>query len=104
MAGLTNLVSLTITTGPAAILNQSLLELTSESGLMFQAMECGLAVITSQPDEEYTNAEYHIELADTADKQNSKMSSRFIEDCFTTLSYDSFFFVKESSLKISSQN
>ena len=86
MAGLTNLVSLTITTGPAAILNQSMLELISESGLMFQAMECGLAVITSQSDEEYTNAEYHIELADAADEQNLKMSSRFIENYFTTLS------------------
>ena len=63
------LVSLTITTGPAAILNQSMLELTSESGLMFQAMERGLAVITSKSDEEYTNAEYHIELADGADEK-----------------------------------
>ena len=77
VAGLTNLVSLTITTGPAAILNQSMLELTLESGLMFQAMERDLPVITSQSDEEYTNAEYHIELADGADEQNSKMSSRW---------------------------
>ena len=63
-----------------------MLELTSESRLMFQSMECSLAVITSQSDEEYTNAEYHIELADGADEQNLKMSSRFIEDYFTTLS------------------
>lgn len=83
MAGLTNLVSLTITTGPAAILNQSILELTSESGLMFQPMECGLAVIMSQADEEYTNAEYHIELPDEDHEQkDSKMSSRWIENHF----------------------
>lgn len=87
MAGLTNLVSLTITTGPAAILNQSILELTSESGLMFQAMDCGLAVITSRSDEEYTNAEYHIELPDGTDEQKSKMSSRWIGDYLTSLSF-----------------
>lgn len=74
VAGLTNVVSLSITTGPAAILDQSILEMTSDSGVLFQAMECGQAVITSQSDEEHRNAEYRIEVPDETDEQ--KMSPR----------------------------
>ncbi len=62
VAGFVNIVSLSIATGPASILDQSILEMTSESGLLYKAMDCGQAVITSQSDEEYSNAEYRIEL------------------------------------------
>ena len=105
MAGLTNLVSLTITTGPAAILNQSILELTSESGLMFQPMECGLAVVMSQTDEEYTNAEYHIELVDEDHEQkDSKMSSRWTEDHFSQVLINFVFSSENETQNVSSLN
>ena len=76
VAGLDNMVSLCISTGPAAILEHSVVEMTSESGLLFQSVECGQAVITSQSDGEDINAEYRIELLDEEDEQSSKMSSR----------------------------
>jgi hypothetical protein len=76
VAGLDNMVSLCISTGPAAILDHSVVEMTSESGLLFQSVECGQAVITSQSDGEHINAEYRIELLDEEDEQSSKMSSR----------------------------
>ena len=76
VAGLTNCVSLCIATGPAAILNQSIIEMTSESGLMFQGVESGKAVITSESDEEYMKAEYNIELEDKTDEMDSKMSTK----------------------------
>ena len=103
MAGLTNLVSLTITTGPAAILNQSILELTSESGPMFQPIECGLAVIMSQTDEEYMNAEYHIDVADEDhDQKDSKMSSRWIEDHFLQVLINFVFSSENQTQNVSS--
>ena len=76
MAGLVNTVSLCIATGPAAILDQSEVEMTSETGLLFQPVECGQAVITSQSDDKYKNTKYRIELPDGADEDGSKMSSR----------------------------
>ncbi len=38
VAGFVNMVSLSIATGPASILDQSILQMTSESGLLFQAI------------------------------------------------------------------
>ncbi|XP_028409754.1 trafficking protein particle complex subunit 10-like [Dendronephthya gigantea] len=77
VAGLPNCVSLTIATGPAAILDQSVLQMSSESGLLFQPMECRQAVITSQSDEKSTDAEYSITLLDEVKDENLvEMSSR----------------------------
>ena len=77
VAGLSNSVSITVATGPAAILDQSLLEMSSESGLLFQPIGCRQAVITSQSDEMSTDAKYSITLLDEVKDVNSmKMSSR----------------------------
>lgn len=76
MAGVTNMVSLSITTAPAAILDKSILEMTSDSGLMYRAMTCGTAMVTSLAEDKEVDAEYSIELPDEVPEQSSKMSSR----------------------------
>ncbi|XP_046849387.1 trafficking protein particle complex subunit 10-like [Xenia sp. Carnegie-2017] len=82
VAGHTNVISLSVSTGPAAILDQSVLEVTSESGLLFQPVTSGVTVVTSQDNELYANnAKYRIEVHE--DEAHCKLASR----CYITLPF-----------------
>ena len=70
MAGIVQLVSLTISTGPGATLDQSVMKIESASGLLFLPMECGQGIITSENENEsqVTEAEYRIEISNAEDE------------------------------------
>lgn len=70
VAGLIQLVSLTISTGPGATLDQSVMKIESASGLLFLPMECGQGIITPENENEsqVTEAEYRIEISNAEDE------------------------------------